>query len=205
MELKKPTTIILIRHGQTDWNLQGRWQGNTDIPLNATGKAQARALAARLVSWPIENLYSSDLQRAMETANTLGDSLGLTAVFDAGWRERNLGELEGLTKDEIAERFPHLTLPRQFVETKEGEAYLIFKKRIVSAFNRIMDKHTGQTTAVVSHSASLRVLISYVLELPDRIYAPFSLGGNTGISRVVIDDDGRAQLNLLNDTSHIGG
>lgn len=204
MEIKRPTTIILIRHGQTDWNLQKRWQGDTDIPLNATGKAQARALAARLVSWPIENLYSSDLERAAETAATLGDSLDLTPILDAGWRERDLGELEGLTREEIAEKFPHLTLPRQFVETKEGEIYTVFKKRIVDAFGRIMEKHTGQTTAVVSHSASLRVLISHVLEIPDRIYAPFSLGGNTGISRVVIED-GRAQLTLLNDTSHIGG
>lgn len=204
MEIKKPTTIILIRHGQTDWNLQGRWQGDTDIPLNATGKAQARALAARLVSWPIENLYSSDLQRAAETAATLGDSLGLTPILDAGWRERNLGELEGLTRDEIAEQYPHLTLPRQFVETRNGETYTVFKKRVVKAFDQIMEKHTGQTTAVISHSASLRVLISYVLEIPDRIYAPFSLGGNTGLSRVVIED-GRAQLTLMNDTSHIGG
>jgi len=204
MEIKRPTTIILIRHGQTDWNLQGRWQGDTDIPLNATGKAQARALSARLVSWPIENLYSSDLQRAAETAATLGDSLGLEPILDAGWRERDLGELEGLTKKEIAEKYPHLTLPRQFVETRDGEIYTVFKKRVVSAFDRVMEKHTGQTTAVVSHSASLRVLISYVLEIPDRIYAPFSLGGNTGLSRIVIED-GRAQLTLLNDTSHIGG
>ncbi|MFK7800551.1 MAG: histidine phosphatase family protein [Anaerolineae bacterium] len=204
MEIKRPTTIILIRHGQTDWNLQGRWQGDTDIPLNATGKAQARALSARLVSWPIENLYSSDLQRAAETAATLGDSLGLEPILDAGWRERNLGELEGLTRVEIAEKYPHLTLPRQFVETREGEIYTVFKKRVVSAFARIMEKHTGQTTAVVSHSASLRVLISHVLEIPDRIYAPFSLGGNTGLSRVVIKE-GWAQLTLLNDTSHIGG
>ncbi|MFT7585772.1 MAG: broad specificity phosphatase PhoE [Cellvibrionaceae bacterium] len=204
MEIIRPTTIILIRHGQTDWNLQGRWQGDTDIPLNATGKAQARALAARLVSWPIENIYSSDLQRAAETSMTLADSLSLKPIFDAGWRERNLGELEGLTRKEIAEKFPHLTLPRQFVETREGETYTIFRKRVVNAFDRIMEKHEGQTTAVVSHSASLRVLISYILEIPDRIYAPFSLGGNTGLSRVVIED-GRAQLTLLNDTSHIGG
>ena len=204
MEIKRPTTIILIRHGQTDWNLQGRWQGDTDIPLNATGKAQARALAARLVSWPIENLYSSDLQRAAETASTLGDSLGLEPVFDAGWRERNLGELEGLTKSEIAEKYPHLTLPRHFVETRDGESYIVFKERVVEAFGRIMAKHMGQTTAVVSHSASLRVLISHILEIPDRIYAPFSLGGNTGLSRVVIEN-GHAQLTLLNDTSHIGG
>ena len=195
----------MIRHGQTDWNLQKRWQGDTDTPLNATGKAQARALAARLVSWPIENLYSSDLQRAADTAATLGDSLGLEPILDAGWRERDLGELEGLTKEEIEEKFPHLTLPRQFVETRDGEPYIVFKKRMVDVYSRIMAKHTGQTTAVVSHSAALRVLISHILELPDRIYAPFSLGGNTGVSRVVIDREGRAQLTLLNDTSHIGG
>ena len=204
MTIEKPTTIILIRHGQTDWNLEGRWQGSTDIPLNATGKAQARALAARLVSWPIENIYSSDLKRAAETARTLADSLNIEPVFDPGWRERDMGELEGLTKEEVQAKHPHLVLPRTFIEAKEGETYAVFKRRIVKAFQRIMDNHEGQTTAVISHSASLRVLVSYVLEIPDRIFAPFSLGGNTGLSRIVIED-GRAQLTLLNDTSHIEG
>ncbi|MEM7799649.1 MAG: histidine phosphatase family protein, partial [Chloroflexota bacterium] len=85
-----------------------------------------------------------------------------------------------------------------------GETYILFKQRIVDTFRKIMDKHEGETSVVVSHSAALRVLVSHILELPDRIYAPFSLGGNTGISRIVIDD-GHAQLNLLNDTSHIEG
>lgn len=204
MSLKKVTTIILIRHGQTDWNLEGRWQGASDIPLNATGRAQARALAGRLTTWPIENIYSSDLERAVDTAQTLADAVDVDLIIDEGWRERNLGELEGLTKDEIQEKFPHLALPRHFVEAKGGETYIQFKRRIVATFEKIMAKHAGETTVVVSHSASLRVLVSHILEIPDRIYAPFSLGGNTGISRIVIED-GHAQLNLLNDTSHIAG
>lgn len=204
MTLKKVTTIILIRHGQTDWNLEGRWQGASDIPLNATGRAQARALAARLTTWPIENIYSSDLVRAVDTAQTLADAVGVELIIEKGWRERNLGELEGLTKGEIQEKHPHLALPRQFIEAKGGETYIQFKRRIVATFESIMAKHEGETTVVVSHSAALRVLVSYILEIPDRIYAPFSLGGNTGISRIVIED-GHAQLNLLNDTSHIAG
>lgn len=204
MTQKKTTTIILIRHGQTDWNVERRWQGKTDVPLNATGRAQARALAARLTTWPIENIYSSDLSRAVDTAQVLADAVNVELMIEPGWRERDLGELEGLTREEIQDKFPHLALPRQFIEARGGETYILFKQRIVDTFKRIMDKHEGETSVVVSHSAALRVLVSHILELPDRIYAPFSLGGNTGISRIVIDH-GRAQLNLLNDTSHIEG
>ena len=202
---KTKTTIILIRHGETDWNFAGRWQGSTDIPLNASGRGQARALAARMTPWPIDMIYSSDLSRASETAQTLGRALNMKPVLDEGWRERALGELEGMTKGEVQNQYPDIVVSRMFIEAPGGETYSQVKDRVVAAFDRIMQNHHGQTTVVVSHSGTLRVLISYVLELPEKIYAPFSLNGNTGVSRIVIEDGGHAQLTLLNDCSHING
>ena len=89
------TTIILIRHGLTDWNEEGRWQGNEDIPLNTTGIAQAQALGRRLASWPIESLYSSDLRRAAQTAAILGEAVDLQPIHDPSWRERDVGAFQG--------------------------------------------------------------------------------------------------------------
>lgn len=200
----KKTTIVLIRHGETDWNVARRWQGSTDIPLNDTGRAQARMLARRLKAnrWPIDALYSSDLLRAAETAEIVGQRIGLPVILDASWRERGLGIIEGLTRREISEKYPYMVLPRTFIEAPESEPYAILKSRIVKGLDVILERHEGQTIAVVSHSGTLRVLISTILELPEKIYAPFSLRGNTGLSRIIIDKE-QAQLNLLNDTSHI--
>lgn len=202
--VEKKTTIILIRHGETDWNLAGRWQGNTDIPLNDTGRQQARMLARRLKAnrWPIDAIYSSDLLRAAETAQIAAEKLHLPVQLDAQWRERGLGILEGLTRREISEKYPYMVLPRTFIEAPESESYASLKRRVVLALEEILRQHDGETVAVVSHSGTLRVLISYILELPEKIYAPFSLRGNTGLSRIIIDGE-LAQLNLLNDTSHI--
>lgn len=202
--VQKKTTIVLIRHGETDWNVARRWQGSTDIPLNATGRAQAQMLARRLKAnrWPIDAIYSSDLSRAAETAQIVGARINLPVHLDSSWRERGLGVIEGLTRREISKKYPHMVLPRTFIEAPESESYGALKMRVVKALRQILNQHDGQTIAVVSHSGTLRVLISTILELPEKIYAPFSLRGNTGLSRIVIDED-QAQLNLLNDTSHI--
>lgn len=197
------TTILFIRHGQTDWNMAGRWQGFTDIPLNTVGRAQAQMLAARVAAWPIKAIYSSDLERAAETGRVMAQKLSVPITLDAAWRERGLGQLEGLTREEIREQFPHLSLPRTFIEAPGGESYLDLKKRVIEGYKRIVWEHTGEMVAVVSHGGTLRLVISHILELPERIYAPFTLDGNTGISRVVIDEEGHAHLVTLNDTAHL--
>lgn len=197
------TTILFIRHGQTDWNMAGKWQGFTDIPLNAVGRAQAEMLAVRVATWPIKAVYSSDLERAAETGRVIAQKLAIPITLDAAWRERGLGQLEGLTREEIREQFPHLSLPRTFIEAPGGESYLNLKKRVIEGYKRIVREHTGEMVAVVSHGGTLRLVISHILELPERIYAPFTLDGNTGISRVVIDEEGHAHLVTLNDTAHL--
>lgn len=198
------TTIVLIRHGQTDWNAAGRWQGHTDIPLNQEGLAQARALAARLAAWPITAVYSSDLERARVTAEHLANALNSELTVDERWRERGLGVLEGLTREEVQARYPDLNLPRTFIDAPEGESYDQLHQRVVGAYTRLMQEHAGEMVAVVSHGGAMRVLISHILGLPREVYAPFSLRGNTGISIIDIEEN-NALLARLNDTSHLEG
>ncbi|MBI3763708.1 MAG: histidine phosphatase family protein, partial [Chloroflexi bacterium] len=100
------TRLWLIRHGETDWNVEGRWQGQTDPPLNESGRAQAEALAAQLAGIRIEAIYSSDLQRAHTTARIIARGLGLPVRLDARWREIDQGEWEGLLVTEVAARYP---------------------------------------------------------------------------------------------------
>ena len=84
-------TILFLRHGQTNWNKAGRWQGRADIPINETGQQQAEALCQRLKSWPIDTIYTSDLQRCVQTAVPLANELGLELIKTQLWRERDVG------------------------------------------------------------------------------------------------------------------
>jgi broad specificity phosphatase PhoE len=138
------TTLLLVRHGETDWNAAGRLQGHTDRPLNEYGRRQARELAERLAGDGIKAVYASDLSRARETAEILGARLGLEVVIDADLREKNWGSWEGLTSDE-----------RAGVEF-EGESTEDHRERVLRAVQRIVAAHPGDCVAVVTHGGSLR-------------------------------------------------
>lgn len=198
------TTILLIRHGQTDWNLNGRWQGHTDVPLNQTGIEQAEALAQRLADWPISHLYSSDLQRASQTAVILGEKLGIEPMVDPIWRERDVGAFGGLTSLEVAEAFPDIWAQRQYgiLEPPQGEPYEAMHQRAGEALSRLFSSHNGDMVAVVSHGGLLHAVAAHVLGTEARSYGRISFRGNTGLSIIEVND-GYATLVRLNDTSHL--
>lgn len=198
------TTVILIRHGLTDWNSQARWQGQRDIPLNETGFKQAQAVAKRLAGQQIETLYTSDLQRAARTAAFIGDELGLAAISEPTWRERDFGAFEGLTMPEIACRFPreYRQMQQGIFSPPNGEDDLTLYERATGALEKLVSRHPDQTVAVVSHGGTLSMIIAYVLGLPLDSHGRFSLRGNTGISIVEVQDS-RRMLLLLNDTAHL--
>jgi broad specificity phosphatase PhoE len=138
------TTLLLVRHGETDWNAEGRLQGHTDRPLTAYGREQAKKLADRLDGDTIAAVYASDLSRARETAEIVGERLGLTVVIDPDLREKNWGSWEGLTGSE-RDRV-------EFVgETTEAHA-----DRILRAVRRIAERHPGERVLVVTHGGSVR-------------------------------------------------
>ncbi len=145
------TTILLARHGETDWNRAGRFQGWADPPLNETGRAQARELAARLAADPFEAVYSSDLRRAHETALIVAEPHGVPVLVDRGLREVDVGSWAGLTRAEIEERFPGH-------ERHDGETREAHSARVVEALERIAHGHRGERILVVSHGGSLGAL-----------------------------------------------
>ena len=156
------TTLILVRHGVTAWNPGARFQGQLDTPLSEDGRQQARRLAARLAAAPrtIAAVYTSDLQRAPDTARPVAEALGLPLAIDAGLRERGYGAFEGRTFDEIEhdladawrrwrEREPDFELPGG------GESLRRFHLRVQQTLDRLADRHSGATVLAVTHGGVL--------------------------------------------------
>jgi broad specificity phosphatase PhoE len=139
------TTLLLVRHGETDWNAEGRLQGHTDRPLSDYGRRQARELAGDLEDEGLDAIYSSDLARARETADIVGELLGLPVVLDPDLREKDWGTWEGLNAVE-----------RDRVEFV-GESTEAHQKRILGALRRISERHPGDgQVLVVTHGGSMR-------------------------------------------------
>jgi broad specificity phosphatase PhoE len=149
------TTILLVRHGETDWNAERRVQGHTDRPLNDTGLAQARALAEELAEEALDAVYASDLARAYETARVVAERHALRVEALPELRERDFGTWEGLTDDEVFERYPEARNgPWGDAETR---AELVV--RIVDAMRRIAVEHPGGRVLVVTHGGPLRAML----------------------------------------------
>jgi len=159
--------IYLARHGETEWNRIGRWQGATDIPLSETGRAQARLLAERLRSRRIARVHASHLSRALETAQIVATHLGVPApATDPRLRERGYGAFEGLTRDECAERFPgvwerYLADRRAVPPGAEAQAEVV--DRIVAAMTEIAAAAGAPSESgailVISHGGTIRSFI----------------------------------------------
>ena len=154
------TTILLARHGETDWNVERRVQGHSDTPLNDTGRAQARALAEELGDEPIDAVYSSDLMRAHETARIVASQRGLEVTAIRDLRERNFGTWEGLTDEEIYVRHPQAR-DRSWQEWGDAETQFEMAERVLAALLRIAEAHPGQRLLVVSHGGPHRRVLAH--------------------------------------------
>jgi probable phosphoglycerate mutase len=153
------TTLLLVRHGETDWNRDGRWQGHSDTPLNEVGRAQARELAASLDG--IDVIYASDLARAHETAEILGAQLGVEVRLDKRLRERGFGAWEGLTMVEIERRFREAHERWRAGEgfgADDAESFKDFAARVLSFVEDVLSRHPHETVLVVGHGGSIRVV-----------------------------------------------
>ena len=153
------TTLLLARHGETDWNRDGRWQGHSDTPLNELGRRQARELAAQLDG--LDALYSSDLARARETAEIVAERLGLEVRTDSRLRERSFGAWEGLTSAEIEDRFAEGHRRWQTGESfgaDDAEPFDVFAARIHAFLEDVLQQHPGEEVLVISHGGSIRVI-----------------------------------------------
>ena len=164
------TRLCLIRHGETDWNAEKRIQGHTDIPLNATGRAQALAMAYTAAHQRFAAVYSSDLARARETAEALAIREGETVRSLPGLRERHYGLFQGLTAADAAIRHPALHaryLARDpDCDFDTGETLMAFARRVAEAIHWLARHHPGQTVAAVCHSGVLDVIYRRATGLP---------------------------------------
>jgi broad specificity phosphatase PhoE len=148
------TTLLIARHGETEWNREERYQGHADPPLNETGRAQAEALAEKLADERVEAVYSSDLRRAAETAEIVGARLGLPVEHEPGLREIDVGSWQGLTKAQIDGR------------PWDGETYEQHADRVTRALQAIAVRHPDGQVLVVSHGGTLRRVQQAVLGEP---------------------------------------
>jgi 2,3-bisphosphoglycerate-dependent phosphoglycerate mutase len=180
------TKLLLARHGETDWNREHRWQGHSDTPLNELGRDQARALADELEHEPLGAIYSSDLRRAYETAREVADRKGMDVIVDSDLREIHLGVWEGLTSNEIEERWPD-DLGRwrsgDVVLGRGGETHEELRERVLRAAHRIAAAHPGEQVLVVSHGGALRALALHAEAIDrDRRLE------NCGVVRIVFEE-----------------
>jgi len=195
------TKLILIRHGSTQWNLKKRYCGFTDLGLNADGKKQTRKLYKRLKGNPVDKIYSSDRRRAIETAKIIFRSSKFEKMPDL--REMHFGVFEGLTYDEIMKRHPviykrwlddpySITIPK-------GEGLSEVKKRVVSAFKKIIALNINKTVAVVCHGGAISVFLNHILGSKNFWkHIPKS----ASIS-IVEYKKGKPKIKLFNDTMHL--
>ena len=156
------TRLCIIRHGETDWNLERRIQGHTDVPLNATGRAQALAMAYNAGQHHFSALYSSDLGRAMETALALAEREGLEIRPLPQLRERHYGVFQGITADEAARLKPqayrHYIARDPHYDFETGESLLRFVARVQEGIDWMARHHVGETICAVSHGGVLDIL-----------------------------------------------
>jgi len=205
--MNQGTQIILIRHGETEWNLSGRWQGHADSPLSPRGVSQAAALGERMKKEDFNFFYSSDLERAQHTARLVGGPSGWTPTLMESLRERDLGVLEGLTTDEML-----VTKPEEYQSFREdgtdyqvpgGESFRQFYNRCSQALEDIANKHPGKKIGVVTHGGVLGAIFRYVLQIPLEAERNFVLL-NCSINRLEKTNGG---WNLVSwgDIAHLDG
>ena len=178
---------MLWRHGQTIWNVERRFQGQTDIPLDDTGEAQAEYAARRLATLRPDVIFSSDLTRAAGTAAPLAKLTGLAVILDKDLRERSGGSWEGLTDREIAERYP---AERASWNPPDGEPTTAVADRVAGAARRVADNVAdGGLAVVVSHGAALRLGMARILGLTEDVFGVLGPLSNCAWSVVGLRND----------------
>ncbi|ETI90466.1 histidine phosphatase family protein [Clostridium butyricum] len=200
------TTIMLIRHGETEWNILGKFQGSTDIPLSNEGIRQAFMLKERLKS-DFDYIFSSPLKRAYETAKILCDESGKHVSIAEEIREINFGKWEGLTVKGIAEKYPDI-FNEWRNDKREGKfcggdmSTLNASIRAKNCIMEIANKHKGKKIVIVAHGGIIKAGLIGIFEWDMSMYHKIALG-NTCVNTITFNDDMKPALLGLNDTNHL--
>ncbi|WP_415379678.1 histidine phosphatase family protein [Halosimplex sp. TS25] len=183
-------TVLLVRHGETIWNRDGRIQGWADSTLTERGREQARALGSHLDSeYDLDRLVASDLQRTRETAALLDEAgIGPDPAFERAWRERDFGDWQGLTRAEIAERLPEYDPDGSLLAVASvpgGESLGAAERRVLDGWERLVaEVGDGETAAVVTHGGPIRAVIAAVSGRDLAAVAPEFSPTNCGVTAI---------------------
>lgn len=201
------TSVLLVRHGQTESNINGFYMGWSDEDLNKTGVEQVRRLSARLSSLPIDSVYASPLQRVKNSASILAEPHGLAIKALEGLIEVKVGKWQGLHRDEIKRGWPELWHQWQTDPTDcvlpGGESFKQVVQRVIPAFEEIVGSNAGKQLLVVTHEIVVKILAIHVLGAPFGIYRRFDVD-NASLS-VIRTTAKLTKLITLNDRSHLEG
>ena len=198
--------LLLVRHGESEWNAAGRLQGQADPPLSKLGRRQAMHVAARLVDEGVEAVVSSDLERAHDTAAAFARSVGLKIVDRRDLREVDLGSWTGVSREELERENPELWR-RWRIEGIEGweggETYAAAMVRVGAAIQSLAAEYGGRTVVAVTHGGCIRLATCHLLGLPAAELGRIMSIGNASITEFLVEEDGTGRIVRLNDTAHL--
>ena len=201
------TRFIVVRHGETQWNVEARVQGQGNSPLTATGMAQAEAIAERLAAERFDVLVASDLGRAMQTAQAIARRCGHGIVLDPRLRERDFGQGEGMTYEEIDRAWPDVFTRQRETDPDAvvpgGESRRQFHERVRDAFASLAREHEGKRVAVVAHGGVLAALYRLIHDIP--VGKPHAVPiANASYNAVAFEADAWA-IEAWDDVDHLPG
>jgi broad specificity phosphatase PhoE len=205
------THVVIIRHGQSQGNAEGRFGGHTDTPLSPRGRRQAEATARALGSEKFTAIFSSDLPRAIETASPLAKLTGVPLETTDALRERSVGVMEGLTFEEAAEQHPEqyqALLRRDFEHVlRGGESYRQTLDRASRMLDEAIEQHRGGRIVLFAHTGTICILILHLMGALDapELKPVWIATANCGIARFDLRDDGFVRVLAINDTRHLSG
>jgi probable phosphoglycerate mutase len=200
------TTVIVVRHGETEWNREHRMQGQQDSKLSAVGREQARRLGERLKTTPFQALYVSDLQRALDTARAVVDLAPVEPVVDPLLRERAFGIFEGLTAEDMKGQYPD-----EYARFKTrdpdyavpgGESARAFHQRVIAWYEAMVRRHPGETIVTITHGQVLASLVRHAQGID--LAAPRSFELYNASLNTFVHDAAGWRATAMNDIRHLG-
>ncbi|HEY3426968.1 MAG TPA: alpha-ribazole phosphatase [Negativicutes bacterium] len=199
------TKLILVRHGQTVWNVEMKYQGHSDIALTEKGVQQAELVANRLANEKINAVYASDLSRAFQTAEKIARKFTLPVTSLPDLREISFGKWEGLTYDGIYKEWPDVmnklfTHPDE-VQIPGGETFRQVKERASQAIEKLVAKHPDETIAVVSHGGTIRTILCAILDI--HLNHVWNIVQDNTAVNIINYYSERTMVSLVNDTHHL--
>ncbi len=204
---KQTTRVVLVRHGQTAWNREVRFRGQTDLPLDEVGLKQAEATGRYVAArWPVVAVYASPLSRAIQTAEAIARAHDLAAHPLDALLDVDFGEWQGHSPDEVAQQYPDLfqtwRKKPHTVNFPGGESLDIVRSRVVAGLDEVIARHAGQTVALVGHAVVNRVVLCVVLGWGNEGFWRLRQG-TCAVNVFEVQEDGAFTIALLNDTGHL--